>query len=88
MKINYFLFEACQNTFVFVDLLHQLAIDSDQLIEIHDYLIQQNRDDAIILLNGVALAKNGYQVEMLVLGPDGVSSALNPQLNGAGFKAA
>ncbi|MDP3561944.1 MAG: hypothetical protein Q8R83_07190 [Legionellaceae bacterium] len=71
MKINYYLADACQNTFVFVDLLNFTALSVRQSEQIHDYLIETNRDDAIILINGEEVDASTYQVQMVVLGADG-----------------
>jgi diaminopimelate epimerase len=71
MKIHYYLSEACQNRFVFVDRAHEASLSIQQLEQIHDYLLQSNADDAIILINAENACTSIYRVEMVVLGRDG-----------------
>lgn len=71
MSIDYFLADACHNTFLMVDLLDFRNLNSEQLEHIYGSLINANCDDAIILINGRIHYTNGYRFEMKVLGCDG-----------------
>ena len=68
--MRYFLAEACQNTFVLFDCLEMKTLDKTVLEEAHEALKKENRDDALILVNG---QKEGafFIAELVVLGLDG-----------------
>jgi diaminopimelate epimerase len=68
--MNYYLAEACGNTFVLFDCIEKDTVDSNLLKQIHGCLVAENRDDALILLGGEMEGKK-LQANMLVLGLDG-----------------
>jgi diaminopimelate epimerase len=62
--------QACQNTFVLVDLREQTSLDATKIEKIHNTLLKEDRDDAIILLNQQQ-HQGKTTLEMKVLGKDG-----------------
>ncbi len=73
IKVNnnkYILAEACKNTFVIFDAIELQTLSDDFLKMAHDRLIAENRDDAMILVDGRNKDENFY-VRMVVLGVDG-----------------
>lgn len=68
--MNTYLTEACGNTFVLFDCLRQTHLSSSFLKKAHQRLLKENRDDALLLLNGDNLGLT-LELEMLVLGVDG-----------------
>ena len=69
MKNGYYLAEACQNTFLIYDGMTLGTLDKKFMQQIHSYLIKENRDDAMILVDGKANG-NTLSARMLVLGVD------------------
>ncbi len=67
--MKYILAEACQNTFLLVDLLHETVLHPAKAEQIHQKLIAANRDDAMILIHGRQHGQS-YDFEMMVLGVD------------------
>lgn len=64
-----YLAEACENTFLIVDCINSTFVNQQFLDDIHACLIESNRDDALILVNGKE--EQGCLVtDMLVLGAD------------------
>lgn len=70
MNLAYYLAQACNNSFVLVDLLHEKSPSTAQLKQIHACLMHENRDDAIILVNGERIEETCFQFEMITLGAD------------------
>lgn len=70
MNLSYYLAQACNNAFVLVDLLHEKSPSTAQLKKIHACLMHEDRDDAIILVNGTVIEETGLQFEMVTLGAD------------------
>lgn len=70
-KTQYFLAEACGNTFLLVDCLSSSIVSDTLKKRIHTDLLKLNRDDALILVNGQEKSGSLY-VKMLVLGADGL----------------
>jgi diaminopimelate epimerase len=68
--MKYFLSEASHNTFVLFDCLHMSYIDGGMIHSIRNCLEQENRDDALILIEGLH-EKDKYVARMLVVGLDG-----------------
>jgi diaminopimelate epimerase len=68
--MEYFLAEACENTFVVFDCLGTPVVESPFLQKAHDCLVQEKRDDALILIDGQAHTDALY-LQMMVLGLDG-----------------
>ncbi|GGI82417.1 hypothetical protein [Legionella impletisoli] len=66
---NIQLAEGCQNTFILVDCLKEKTLDDASLETIHQILVREERDDAMILLDGVA-KDDTYFFIMWVLGRD------------------
>lgn len=69
--MKYYLGVACQNTFVVFDYLDYPTIQSHMVETAHLSLIANDRDDALILLNGEWVG-NAYYAEMVVVGLDGM----------------
>ncbi len=67
--VNYYLAEACQNTFVLFDCLELSCVDESFLKKAHPCLLKENRDDALILFDG-ALIDHVMYAHLLVLGQD------------------
>jgi diaminopimelate epimerase len=70
MNEGYYLAEACENTFLIFDYLNIAALDEPTKRRAHASLIKENRDDAMILIDGQA-SGDTYTARMLVLGVDG-----------------
>lgn len=69
--MNYFLANACQNTFVLFDCMDKSTLNADLIKEAHQCLVHEQRDDALILYNKTI--QNGEMcVQMCVLGMDGL----------------
>lgn len=68
--MKYYLAEACQNTFVLFDCLAFKEIGDDQIEEMHQILVEEERDDALLLTHGL-VQENAFSTEMIVLGLDG-----------------
>ncbi|MBS3905283.1 MAG: hypothetical protein KGZ39_08160 [Simkania sp.] len=68
--MKYHLVEGSQNTFVLFDCLNLVQVDDVYLQLAHQRLKQENRDDALILLNGQG-EEDSFLAQMLVLGLDG-----------------
>ncbi len=66
---NYWLAEASHNTFVLFDYLNAPPPDEKALKGVHDALLLENRDDALILVEGQAQGEALY-LRMRVLGVD------------------
>lgn len=64
-----YLAEACQNTFLIVDCMGSVAVDNQLVDFVHSCLIESNRDDALILVNGKD-EQGCFTTDMLVLGMD------------------
>lgn len=69
--MDYYLGDACQNTFVLFDRLDASFLDKAFLQKVHQCLIEEKRDDALILFDG-KVGTNGFYARMTVLGLDGV----------------
>lgn len=67
----YYLGDACQNNFVLFDQIDASTLEDEFLRYVHRSLVKENRDDALILFNGVFKEGNFY-TQMMVLGLDGV----------------
>lgn len=67
--MKYILAEACQNTFILVDLLDQQELDESMKSKIFEGLELEDRDDALILIKGYCDGPS-YYASMLVLGRD------------------
>lgn len=67
--MKYYLAEACQNTFILVDLREQV-LDEKILQTIHQCLLSEGRDDALLITRSAAL-NGALYCDMLVLGADG-----------------
>src|SRR3990172_4448657 len=70
MTDGYYLAEAIQNTFIIYDGLKHSVLDKAFLLRIHSHLIKENRDDAMILVDGQT-KDNAFYARMIVLGVDG-----------------
>lgn len=68
--MSYCLGDACHNTFALFDRLDVSVIEEDFLRHVHTCLIEEKRDDALILYDG-KLESGAYTARMLVLGLDG-----------------
>ncbi len=68
--MKYYLAEACQNTFILLDCLEYTQADTHILQAVHHHLIAENRDDALILIDGNETG-DAFTARMLVLGQDG-----------------
>lgn len=68
--MTYFLSEASGNTFLLVDCLGEDQLDAQKVEEIHKKLLQEDRDDALILTGGQWVQGDLY-LRMAVLGQDG-----------------
>ncbi len=68
--MNYLLTEANQNTFILYDLLDKQGVDTSFLPLARQSLEQEQRDDALILVNGHSV-NGSYHAKMVVLGLDG-----------------
>lgn len=68
--MSYYLAGACQNTFILFDCLHLPMVDDAFLSQAHRHLIEEGRDDALILMDGKVIGEALYS-RMLVLGADG-----------------
>lgn len=69
--MKYYLAESSQNTFVLIDCLHQEHVDPSFLEHVHKVLIQEDRDDALILLSGKE-QDGAFHCSFLLLGQDGL----------------
>lgn len=67
--MKYHLAEACQNTFILVDLRKQV-LGEKILQTIHHRLLSENRDDALLITKSAVL-NGALYCDMLVLGADG-----------------
>jgi len=70
MKDGYYLAEAIRNTFLIYDGLKHSSLDQSVMQRIHSCLIKENRDDAMILVDG-QVKDNAFFARMIVLGVDG-----------------
>ncbi|MFA6915779.1 MAG: hypothetical protein WC222_05235 [Parachlamydiales bacterium] len=68
--MKYYLAEANQNTFILYDFLDKQSVDQKLLNEVQKALLFENRDDALLLVNG-SEKKGAFIAQMLVLGQDG-----------------
>lgn len=68
--MKYYLTEACQNTFVLFDCIDEKKISRSVLKQARQCIENENRDDALILLNGHSKFSSFF-VELIVLGLDG-----------------
>lgn len=68
--MNYFLAEACKNTFVLFDYMKCSSIPPHLLLEVLITLRVEQRDDALILTQAETKGDSLF-INMLVLGPDG-----------------
>lgn len=68
--MNYLLAESCQNTYILADGLDQATLSEDQLELLHSCLVDEERDDALILVNG-KVVEGAFYAQMMVLGLDG-----------------
>ena len=66
---GYYIGEACKNTFVLFDALEQSSVDQFFLAWAYKCLMKEQKDDALILVNG-QINKGEYYCKMLVLGQD------------------
>lgn len=62
--------EACHNTFLLLDQLHYRAVDQATLKHTHQLLLAEQRDDALLLVNGKSEGSI-LTAQMIVLGLDG-----------------
>jgi len=69
--MKYYLAESTQNTYVLIDCLSQEDVDPGFLHQAHKVLIQEDRDDALILLNGKIL-EGAFHCSFLLLGQEGL----------------
>lgn len=69
--MNYYLAEACQNRFILFDCLTVSSLDETFLKKASALLKKENRDDALILVDG-QMKEESLFARMMVLGPDGV----------------
>ncbi|KTD23025.1 hypothetical protein [Legionella londiniensis] len=69
MSIKLYTAEACKNTFIIADCLNLASVDEAHFLTIHQHLVDQQCDDALILKNAVIM-DNNLSIEMLVLGVD------------------
>ncbi len=67
--MNYYLAEACQNTFILYDCLESTSLEYAFLEEAHSFLEKEGRDDALILTAG-HLIEDAFYTRMVVLGCD------------------
>ena len=67
--MKYYLAEACQNTFVLFDCLDAPRLEPDFLQKAHAILLQEDRDDAMILTDSRVQGDTLY-MRMVVLGID------------------
>lgn len=67
--MHYTLAESCQNTFLLADLLEIKEPDQLTLDTIHSCLKKEDRDDALILVDGEE-RHEAFYVQMVVLGQD------------------
>ncbi|HCJ82790.1 MAG TPA: hypothetical protein DHV52_00390 [Parachlamydiales bacterium] len=70
MKMRYFLTEACKNSFVLFDLMDHSLLEKSLTNRIHRTLLEEKRDDALILVEGHS-KEGAFYARMLVLGIDG-----------------
>jgi diaminopimelate epimerase len=71
MNKDYIFAEACKNTFLIFDRLNETSLDEEFIKWAHKTLLEKQRDDALILIDG--REKNGdFYAKMLVLGQDGI----------------
>jgi len=68
--VNYYLAEACQNTFILFDCLPVSEVDEPFLLKAHRCLEEEGRDDALILVGG-RTQQDAFYARMIVLGQDG-----------------
>jgi diaminopimelate epimerase len=66
----YYLGDACHNTFVLFDRLDASYVDEEFLRQVHQCLIEEKRDDALVLFDAKT-QENTVYARMLVLGLDG-----------------
>src|SRR5579872_433242 len=69
--MEYHLGDACQNTFVLFDRLNASFLDEAFLQQAHQSLIEEKKDDALILFDG-KVEGDAFYARMSVLGLDGV----------------
>src|SRR5581483_9734598 len=67
--MNYYLAEACCNTFVLYDRLETKELDLDFFEKVHLDLMKEDRDDALILIDG-KLEGEVFHAQMIVFGRD------------------
>lgn len=68
-QCNYYLAEACNNTFILFDCLSKTEVDQEFLKQAHACLIKEGRDDCLILIDG-HVREDAFYARMLVLGAD------------------
>ena len=69
MNSGYFTAEACKNTFVLYDRLNLKEVDDNLFKLVHANLMKEDKDDALILIDGKIKGKDFY-AKMIVLGQD------------------
>ncbi|NGX46816.1 MAG: Diaminopimelate epimerase [Chlamydiae bacterium] len=68
--MQYYLAEACENTFILFDCLDKNSVSEEFLDIAYEYLYEEERKDALILINARGVG-DVFFAEMLVLGLDG-----------------
>lgn len=68
--MNYYLGDACQNTFLLFDRLNSPLLEVEFLQQAHRQLLEEQRDDALIMYHP-EFKKGAFYVRMAVLGVDG-----------------
>lgn len=68
--MNYYLAQACQNTFVLFDCLAASSLDPQVVKKVLQSLQREKRDDALILIGGMSQG-DVLHAQMVVLGCDG-----------------